>query len=171
VRQGLWFQQDGAPAYYGGIVRQWLNATYPGRWTGLWGPIAWPSRSSDPTPVVFFLLWQRRENADVVSSRITAGFVARLQCRQVWQRSMPAYYGVFEGVPFGSLPSAWKWTKAAPNTSCNYEATIIRSVDSLCHLTVTCVLKTKRHRAYVLQYVWLFFNKKSHYGQFASEFH
>jgi hypothetical protein len=44
VWQGLSFQQDGAPAHCGEDVRQWLNATYPGRWTGCRGPIAWPRR-------------------------------------------------------------------------------------------------------------------------------
>jgi hypothetical protein len=40
VRQRLWFQHDAAPAHYGEDVRQWLNATYPGRWIGRGGPIA-----------------------------------------------------------------------------------------------------------------------------------
>jgi hypothetical protein len=29
VRQKLWFQQDGAPAYRVEDVQQWFNATYP----------------------------------------------------------------------------------------------------------------------------------------------
>jgi hypothetical protein len=37
VRQRTWFQQDGAPAHYGENGRQWLNATYPGRWIGRGG--------------------------------------------------------------------------------------------------------------------------------------
>jgi hypothetical protein len=59
VRQRLWFQHDGARAHYGEDVRQWLNATYPGRWIGRGGPIAWPPRSSDLTPMdfFFFFLW------------------------------------------------------------------------------------------------------------------
>jgi hypothetical protein len=31
VWQRLWFQHDGAPGHYGEDIRQWLNATYPGR--------------------------------------------------------------------------------------------------------------------------------------------
>jgi hypothetical protein len=55
VRQRLWFQHDGDPAQYGEDFRQWLNATYPGRWTGRGGPIAWPHRPPDLTPMDFFL--------------------------------------------------------------------------------------------------------------------
>jgi hypothetical protein len=32
VRQGLWFQYNRAPAYYGEGIRKWLKATCPGRW-------------------------------------------------------------------------------------------------------------------------------------------
>jgi hypothetical protein len=54
VRQRLWFQHDGAPAHYGEDVRHWLYATYPVRWIGRGGPIAWPPRSPDLTPMDFF---------------------------------------------------------------------------------------------------------------------
>jgi hypothetical protein len=47
VTQRLWFQHDRAPVHYGEDVRQWLNATYPGRWIGRGGTIAWPPRSPD----------------------------------------------------------------------------------------------------------------------------
>jgi hypothetical protein len=36
------FQHDGALAHYGQDVWQWMNATYPGRWNGHQGLIAWP---------------------------------------------------------------------------------------------------------------------------------
>jgi hypothetical protein len=44
VRQRLWFEHNGAVAHYGEDVQQWLKATYPGRWIGHGGPIAWPPR-------------------------------------------------------------------------------------------------------------------------------
>jgi hypothetical protein len=53
VRQRLWFQHDGAPAHYGEDIRQWLNATYPGRWIGPGGPTAWTPRSPELTPMIF----------------------------------------------------------------------------------------------------------------------
>ena len=52
------FQQDGAPAHYSAIVRQYLSATFPERWIGRgtnWnGAIPWPARSLDLTPLDFF---------------------------------------------------------------------------------------------------------------------
>ncbi len=55
IRNLLWFQQDGAPPHYGRNVRQWLNEMYPNRWIGRGGPIAWPARSPDITPLDFYL--------------------------------------------------------------------------------------------------------------------
>jgi hypothetical protein len=55
VRQGC-FNHDGGKAHYGEAARQWLNATYPGRWIGRRGTIAWPPRSPDLTPMDGFLV-------------------------------------------------------------------------------------------------------------------
>lgn len=49
------FQQDGAPPHYKKRVRSALNARFPARWMGRAGPIAWPPRSPDITPLDFFL--------------------------------------------------------------------------------------------------------------------
>ena len=49
------FQQDGAPPYWGLEVRQFLNETFSYRWIGRDGPILWPPRSPDITPLDFFL--------------------------------------------------------------------------------------------------------------------
>uniref|UniRef100_A0A1B6EKB9 DUF4817 domain-containing protein n=1 Tax=Cuerna arida TaxID=1464854 RepID=A0A1B6EKB9_9HEMI len=49
------FQQDGAPPHYKQCVRSALDARFPGRWMGRGGPIAWPPRSPDITPLDFFL--------------------------------------------------------------------------------------------------------------------
>lgn len=51
----VFFQQDGAPAHYANIVKNHLNTTFPNRWIGRGGPIAWPPRSPDLTPLDFFL--------------------------------------------------------------------------------------------------------------------
>src|SRR5207253_682392 len=50
-----WFQHDGAPPHFAVITRQWLDEVFPGRWIGRGGPIAWPPRSPDLTPLDFFL--------------------------------------------------------------------------------------------------------------------
>lgn len=51
----IWFQQDGAPPHFAIAVRQFLDATFPNRWIGRRGPIEWPPRSPDITPLDFFL--------------------------------------------------------------------------------------------------------------------
>lgn len=49
------FQQDGAPPHYALATRQWLDRFYPRHWIGRRGPIEWPPRSPDLTPMDFFL--------------------------------------------------------------------------------------------------------------------
>uniref|UniRef100_A0A8C5R2R6 Transposase n=1 Tax=Leptobrachium leishanense TaxID=445787 RepID=A0A8C5R2R6_9ANUR len=49
------FQQDAAPPHWGLHVRGFLNETFPERWIGRGGPIPWPPRSPDITPLHFFL--------------------------------------------------------------------------------------------------------------------
>ncbi len=46
-------QQDGAPPHFARQVREWLDDSFPGRWLGRRGPIEWPPRSPDLTPVDF----------------------------------------------------------------------------------------------------------------------
>lgn len=54
TRSRMWFQHDGAPAHFSTIVRDHLNATYSERWIGRGGPVAWPARSPDMTPLDFY---------------------------------------------------------------------------------------------------------------------
>lgn len=53
VRQ-MWFQLDGAPAHFAAPVRAWLDEEFPNRWIGRNGPVLWPPRSPDLTPLDFF---------------------------------------------------------------------------------------------------------------------
>lgn len=55
TRQRMWIQLDGAPPHFALIVRDFLNQTYPNRWIGRGGPIAWPARSPDLTSPDFYL--------------------------------------------------------------------------------------------------------------------
>jgi hypothetical protein len=48
-------QQDGAPPHFCHHVRNHLEREMAGRCIGRGGPIAWPSRSPDLTPLDFFL--------------------------------------------------------------------------------------------------------------------
>lgn len=54
-RGKLFFQQDGCPAHSTLRVRAWLNEHFPNRWIGRFGPLKWPARSPDLTPLDFFL--------------------------------------------------------------------------------------------------------------------
>jgi hypothetical protein len=63
---------------------------------------------------------------------------------------------MFERMPCGALPSALKWKEAAANTYCNHETPMVWSFDNLRHLTVTCIMKTKRHITYVYNVFLLF---------------
>ena len=50
----MFFMQDGAPPHFSREVRAWLHDTFPGHWIGRRGPIEWPPRSPDLTPLDFF---------------------------------------------------------------------------------------------------------------------
>ena len=54
-RARMWFQQDGAPSHRTRANLAHLNFTFPARWIGLGGPVRWPARSPDLTPLDFFL--------------------------------------------------------------------------------------------------------------------
>lgn len=55
TRNQLFFQLDGCPAHYFRLVRNWLDTNYNERWIGRGGPVAWPPRSPDITPLDFFV--------------------------------------------------------------------------------------------------------------------
>ena len=51
IRSQMYFQHDGAPPHYTRHVREYLNESFPNRWLGRRGPVAWPPRSPDLTPL------------------------------------------------------------------------------------------------------------------------
>ena len=72
------FQQDGAPAHTSNIVREYLLRKLGNNWISKRGPIHWPARSPDLTPLDFFL-WgyvkdkvysERIESLDHLKTRI-----------------------------------------------------------------------------------------------------
>lgn len=76
----VFFQQDGAPPHFAADVREYISNVFPNRWIGRRGPIEWPARSPDLTPLDFFL-WghiknkvyqERPRNLDDLKVRITA---------------------------------------------------------------------------------------------------
>ena len=60
LEQRHWLQHDGCPAHNYRDVRAHLDQRYPGRWIGRGGPVLWPPRSPDLTPLDF-ILWGAME--------------------------------------------------------------------------------------------------------------
>lgn len=55
IRENMWYQHDGAPAHFAINVRAHLDATFGRKWIGRGGPVAWPPRSPDLSPLDFFV--------------------------------------------------------------------------------------------------------------------
>lgn len=54
-RRFVLLQQDGAPSHNAFIIRNFLNEKFPNKWIGTFGPIKWPPRSPDLSPLDYFL--------------------------------------------------------------------------------------------------------------------
>ncbi|XP_066583383.1 histone-lysine N-methyltransferase SETMAR-like [Prorops nasuta] len=57
----MWFQQDGAPPHNIRPVSAILENYFPNRWIAYRGPVRWPPRSPDLTPLDFFF-WGHLKN-------------------------------------------------------------------------------------------------------------
>lgn len=55
------FQHDGCPAHYRNIVREYLDNVFPNSWIGRGGPIEWPARYPDLTPLDFYVWGRAKE--------------------------------------------------------------------------------------------------------------
>ena len=55
IRRGMRYQHDGCPAHFRITVREWLNMNFPDRWIGRGGPIPWPARCPDLTPMDYYV--------------------------------------------------------------------------------------------------------------------
>jgi len=55
IRRKMWFQQDGAPPHFANTTKQLLYEKFGDKWIGRGGPVEWPPRSPDLTPLDFFL--------------------------------------------------------------------------------------------------------------------
>ena len=55
VRGQMYFQHDGAPPHYSRLAREYLHSSFPNRWLGRGGPVAWPPRSPDLTPLDYYI--------------------------------------------------------------------------------------------------------------------
>ncbi|XP_076669374.1 uncharacterized protein LOC143369387 [Andrena cerasifolii] len=88
-RRNLWFQQDGAPAHYANIVTRWLNETFPNRWIGRNGAVAWPPRSPDLSACDFFLWGHIKQTVFQTPVDNKADLTQRIieACRTVYKNS------------------------------------------------------------------------------------
>lgn len=57
----MFFQQDGCPAHSSRTVTRFLNEKYGEKWIGRYGPIHWPARSPDLTPLDFYVWGRAKE--------------------------------------------------------------------------------------------------------------
>lgn len=95
IRTNMWYMHDGAPAHFARPVRAVLDNTYPNKWIGRSGPVAWPPRSPDLNPLDFYLWGHLKalvyavpiNNAEMLRERIFAA------CESI--RNRP---GIFERV-------------------------------------------------------------------------
>ncbi|XP_026828441.1 uncharacterized protein LOC113562655 [Ooceraea biroi] len=55
TRRTMWYQHDECPAHFSLVARNKLNEKFANRWIGRGGPVGWPARSPDLTPLDFFL--------------------------------------------------------------------------------------------------------------------
>jgi len=55
IRRQMYFEHDGAPPHYTWHMREYLNKSFPNCWLGRDGPVAWPWRSPDLTPLDYYL--------------------------------------------------------------------------------------------------------------------
>jgi hypothetical protein len=152
MRQRLWLQHDGSSA--------------------LWGKCPTVVESIVSKKV------ERTSRVDCMASLIAGSssngyfLVATPKQARLWSPSQD--YGRSRGETSGSCDSCrYQQVKAyfreCPAAHCrlawtgrmllwtpvvNYEAPIVWSFDSLRHLTVTCILKSKQYRTYAVQYLW-----------------
>jgi len=91
------FMQDGAPPHFSSFVTDVLNERFPDAWIGRGGPMSWPPRSPDPSPLYFFL-WgyiknivyaEKIRNIQHLQERITSAIetVTRAMIQKTWQET------------------------------------------------------------------------------------
>uniref|UniRef100_V5G1N2 DUF4817 domain-containing protein n=1 Tax=Anoplophora glabripennis TaxID=217634 RepID=V5G1N2_ANOGL len=79
LRLNAWFQLDGCPAHFHRNVRGWLDYNFPQRWIGRGGPISWPPRSPDLTPLDFFVWGYVKDKVYMVPVHTREELIDRIQ--------------------------------------------------------------------------------------------
>jgi len=89
--------QDGTPPHFSCFVTDVLNERFPDAWIGRGGPIPWPPRNPDLSPLDFFL-WgyiknivyaEKIRNLQHLGERITSAIetVTRDMIQKTWQET------------------------------------------------------------------------------------
>jgi len=89
------FMQDGAPPHFSCFVTDVLNGRFPDAWIGRGGPMSWPPRSPDLSPLDIFL-WgyiknivygEKIRNIQHLQDRITSAIenVTQDMIQKMWQ--------------------------------------------------------------------------------------
>lgn len=92
LRRNMRFMHDGAPPHRYGTVKNYLDATYPGRWIGNGGPVAWPPRSPDINVLDFYLWGAMKDLVYATEIRSQEDLLQRIQDAADANRLIP---GVF----------------------------------------------------------------------------
>lgn len=74
----MWYQQDGAPAHSSSRARNWLDSTFKTQWIGRHGPVNWPARSPDLSPLDFFLWGYVKDRVYTTETKTSAELKARI---------------------------------------------------------------------------------------------
>lgn len=78
-RRRMIFQHDGCPAHYYRPIRELLDQWFPNRWIGRGGPIPWPARSPDLTPLDFYVWGHMKELVYATEITTREQLVQRIQ--------------------------------------------------------------------------------------------
>nr|WP_253308809.1 DUF4817 domain-containing protein [Rickettsia endosymbiont of Ceutorhynchus assimilis] len=78
-RQEMIFQHDGCPAHYRLTIRELLEQRFPNRWIGRGGPIPWPARSPDLTPLDFYVWGHLKEIVYATEVNTREELIERIQ--------------------------------------------------------------------------------------------
>ena len=84
-RQNMWLQQDVAPHHFHRDVRHYLEAEYANKWIGMGSMNPWPPRTSNRTPLDYFLwgLINDLVYRTYINSREDLEYRTTLACRSV----------------------------------------------------------------------------------------
>ncbi|GFU91063.1 putative DD41D transposase [Trichonephila clavipes] len=85
--QELWFQQDGATCHTARATIDLLTHTFGDRLISRFGPVNWPPRSCDLTPLDYFLWGYVNDEAHFWLN----GYVNKQNCR-IWSEANPQVY-------------------------------------------------------------------------------